>query len=190
MSSWRSSWRIRPRGTPKASNSRILPTKHSGGYRHEAGGRQGLEKTLALEERIPPQYAAIFFTPEATAPYGISQQSGHPKNYHRDLRARRRGSAPVCHGPAALVGVTSPTANRSCRAGRLPLHQRRRIRRRAHFHRSFLLEDQLKSAAGQCRNPDQLPGECRARWTPRHRAKSPSATKTAQLLVQALQANP
>lgn len=159
-------------------------------YGIEAGGRRGLRKTLSLEKVDPSKYAAIFFAGGHGAMWDFPN---NPAIQKITAAIYEQGGAvgAVCHGPAALVGVTLSNGK--------PLVQGRKVAPFTNAEESaveltavvpFLLEDKLKEAGGvpepktNFQENAVLDGRLATGQNPA------SATKTAQLLVQALQVNP
>jgi putative intracellular protease/amidase len=159
-------------------------------YGIEAGGRRGLEKTLSLEKIDPSKYAAVFFAGGHGAMWDFPNNPAIQK-VASAIYEQGGAVGAVCHGPAALVGIKLSDGKALVDGKKVaPFTNAEEAAVGLTSTVPFLLEDQLKSA-GAIPEPKTnfqenavLDGRLATGQNPA------SATKTAELLVQALEAKP
>jgi len=156
-------------------------------YGIEAGGRRGIGKTVSLEKVDPAQYAAIFFAGGHGAMWDFPNNPAIQK-VASAIYEQGGAVGAVCHGPAALVGIKLSDGKALVDGKKVaPFTNAEEAAVGLTSTVPFLLEDKLK-AAGATPEPKTNFQENAVLDQRLATGQNPaSATKTAKLLVEALQ---
>ncbi len=152
----------------------------------EEGDRKGIRETLALEKVNPADYAAVFFAGGHGAMWDFPESSALQK-VAGSIYEQGGVVAAVCHGPAALVGITLSDGTPLVRGKKVaPFTNAEERAVELTEVVPFLLEDRLKAAgaipvpAANFRENAVADGRLVTGQNPA------SATMTARLLVKSL----
>lgn len=156
-------------------------------YGIEAGGRRGLGKTVSLEKVDPSKFAAIFFAGGHGAMWDFPNNPAIQK-VASAIYEQGGAVGAVCHGPAALVGIKLSDGKDLVDGKKVaPFTNAEEASVGLTTTVPFLLEDKLK-AAGAMPEPKTNFQENAVLDQRLATGQNPaSATKTAKLLVEALQ---